>query len=96
MSFSKTELCEIKAFLHLNLCITQLNGALEYTDYYSAEEQDSPKVCPDYNTKQFDSKIPVLLGLLGMRSTLYCYRFQIYFDPDWLQLVGFCLWVKLS
>ena len=28
-----------------------------------------PKECPGYDTKQSDAKIPVLLGLWGVRST---------------------------
>ena len=47
----------------------QLAGAVEYTDYISAEEQNSPNECPGYDTKQSDGGAPVMLELWGMWST---------------------------
>ena len=42
---------------------------LKYTDCISAEEQDSPNVCPRYDSKQSDSEGSIMLELWGMRST---------------------------
>ena len=45
-------------------------GAVEYTDRTSAEGKDpSPNECPEYDTKQSDCGVPVMLGLWGMRDT---------------------------
>ena len=46
----------------LKSIITQSAGAVEYTDYTSAE-------CPGYDSKQSDGEVPVMRGLSGMRST---------------------------
>ena len=40
--------------------IAQSAGAVEYTD----------NECPRYDTEQSNGKVPVMLGLCGMRSTL--------------------------
>ena len=40
----------------------QLAGAIEYTDYISAE-------CPRYDIKQSDGEVPVMLEFWGMWST---------------------------
>ena len=44
-------------------------GAVEYTDCFSAEEKEPPNECPDYDTKQSDGEVRVMLELWGMRST---------------------------
>ena len=49
--------------------ITQLAGAVEYTNCTSVERQDPLNVCPGYDTKKSDGKVPVMLDLWGMRST---------------------------
>ena len=43
---------------HLNLCIAQSAGAVEYTDCTSA-----------YDTKQSDGEVTAVLELWGMRNT---------------------------
>ena len=45
-------------------------GAVEYTDCFSAEGQDSLNECPGFDTKQSDGKASGMLELWGMRSTL--------------------------
>ena len=40
-----------------------------YTNCTSAEGNDTPNECPDYDTKQSDSEVPVMLELWGMQST---------------------------
>ena len=48
----------------------QSAGAVEYTDCFSAEGQDSPpNECPIYDNKQSDGEVPVMLELWGMWST---------------------------
>ena len=49
--------------------IAQLAGAVQYTVCTSAEGWDPPNECPEYDTKQSDDEVPVMLGLWGMRST---------------------------
>ena len=46
-------------------------GAVEYTNRFSAEWQESSShnECPAYDTKQSDSEVPVMLKLWGMQST---------------------------
>ena len=46
-----------------------LAGAVEYTDYFSAVGYNSPNECLEYDTKQSDGQISVILELWGMRST---------------------------
>ena len=59
-----------KTVWHLTLCIAQSAGAVEYTDCTSAEGLDPPpNECPDYDTKQSDGEVPVMLGPWGIRST---------------------------
>ena len=43
--------------------LAQSPGAVEYTDCFSAEGQDSPNECPGYDTKQSDSEVPIELKL---------------------------------
>ena len=48
----------------------QSAGAVEYTDFTSAEGLDpSLNECPRYDTEQSDAEVPVMLKLWGMRST---------------------------
>ena len=49
--------------------ITQSDGAVEYTDCTSAERQDPTNRCPEYDTKQSDGEVPVILDLWGMWNT---------------------------
>ena len=44
-------------------------GAVEYTDYSSAEREDPTNECLGYDTKQSDGEVPVMLEFSGMRST---------------------------
>ena len=50
------ELLEIKL-------LGQSAGAVEYTNYISAEEQNSPIECPRYDTEQSDSEASVMQEL---------------------------------
>ena len=53
--------------------IAQSAGAVEYTNCFSAEGNDSPPThtnkCIEYDTKQSDGEVPLMLGLWGMRRT---------------------------
>ena len=49
--------------------VVQSAGAVEYTDYFSAEVKDSPSECPVYDTKQFDGEVPIMLELWRIRNT---------------------------
>ena len=49
--------------------LAQLAGAVEYTDWISAEEYNFRNECPGYDTKQSDGEALVNLELRGMRST---------------------------
>ena len=51
----------------LNNLIAQSAGAVEYTDCTSAEGVRNQ--CPEYDTKQSDGEVPVMLGPWGIRST---------------------------
>ena len=53
----------------LNLYIVQLPGAVEYTNCTSAEGQDHSQQVSNYNSKQLDCEVPVMLELWGMQST---------------------------
>ena len=48
--------------------MTQVAGAVEYTDCISAEGQDSPNECPGYDTKQSDGEALVMLDLWRTQS----------------------------
>ena len=50
----------------------QLAGAVEYINCTSAEGYNPPppNECPEYDTKQSDGEVPVMLELWGMQSTL--------------------------
>ena len=39
----------------------QSDGAVEYTDFFSAEGLDSPNKCPWYDNKQSDCGLTVML-----------------------------------
>ena len=47
----------------------QSAGAVEYTDFTSAEGWDPPNECPGYDTKRSDGDVAIMLGLLGIWST---------------------------
>ena len=51
---TSSELNYLKKPLLFALCISQSEGALEYTD--------TPNECPGYDTKQSDGEVPVMLG----------------------------------
>ena len=46
--------------------LAQFVGTEQYTDCISAEGLDSPNEYSDYDTKQFDDEVSVILGLEGM------------------------------
>ena len=46
----------------------QSAGAVEYTDYFSADGSGPTNESPGYGTKQSDIEILVMLELWGMRS----------------------------
>ena len=51
--------------------IAQSVGTIEYTDYISAEGQDTHlNECSVYDIKQSDGEIPVMLKLWGLQCTL--------------------------
>ena len=53
---------------YVQMQFAQSAGAVEYTDCFSAEGQDTPhNGCPDYDIKQSDGEVPVMLELWGMR-----------------------------
>ena len=45
--------------------MAQSPGATEFTDFISAEGQDSLNECPVYNTKQSEGEASVMLELWG-------------------------------
>ena len=56
--------------LSLNsIYIAQSAGAVEYTNYISAEGYTPPHECPRYDAKQSDGEAPVILELWRMQST---------------------------
>ena len=60
------------------LNIVQSAGAVEYNDYFFAEEQTPPPYeCPRCNIKQSNGEVPVMLKLWGMQNT-----------PLWPSLLG--------
>ena len=59
-----------KNLLTLTLGIAQSVGAVEYSDCTFPEWKDPPpNECPEYDTKQSDGAIPVMLEHWGMQST---------------------------
>ena len=62
---------EHSTFLTLSKTIAQSAGAVEYTDYTSADGYAYPphNVGPGYDTKQFDGETPVMLEIWEMQST---------------------------
>ena len=49
--------------------MAQSAGAVECADCISTEGQDSPSDYFGYDTKQFESKVPVMLELMDMQCT---------------------------
>ena len=43
------------------MCIAQSVGAVKYTDCTTAEGLNPPNECPEYDTKQSDGEVPVIL-----------------------------------
>ena len=54
--------------------MAQSVGAAESTDFFSAEELESPKECPGYDIKQSDG---------GYRIPLHHHRSQVHSGPKW-------------
>ena len=52
----------------LQLRVVQSVGAVEYTDCISAEGNDAPIECSEYDTKQSAGEASVKLELWGMQS----------------------------
>ena len=50
--------------------VAQSAGAVEYSDWTFVEGYDSPNECPGYYSNQSDDKVPVMLELWRIRSTL--------------------------
>ena len=60
----------IYIFLYIYIYIfAQSGGAVECTDCFSVEGYPHSSKCPDYDTKQYDGEVPVILELWGMRRT---------------------------
>ena len=55
----------------LSIAFLQSSGVLKYTNCFSAEGLYSPNECPGHETKQFDSKSPVILELWRRWSATY-------------------------
>ena len=49
--------------------LAQSARAVEYTDCFSAEGYAPSNECPEYDTKQCEGEVPVMLELLLMQST---------------------------
>ena len=61
--------------------MAQLDGAAEYTSYFSAKEYNPPlDECPGFDTKQSNGEFSVILELWGIRSTL---SLALLPDPLW-------------
>ena len=74
-------------------------GAVEYTDYFSAERYDSPNACARYDTKQSDDEASVMLELWGMQSISYSFIYfsnvrVFYTDFNWLFFTK--IWVSVK
>ena len=54
----------------------------------------SPNECLGYDTKQSDGKVPVMLGLWGMRRTPHCHCSQVHSGSEQYLLIGPYLRVK--
>ena len=58
------------SFYHfLSFFFVKSAGAVKYTDCTSSEGYDPPNQCPEYDTKQSDGEVPVMLENWGIRST---------------------------
>ena len=66
IKFYLTHWCNLNIHYHSE---AQLSGVLEYINYISEEGWGSPNECPKYNTKQPDTRAPVMLGLWEIGST---------------------------
>ena len=69
VSISISSSCQTKPIPQNSIWFAQSAGAVEYTDCFSAEGYDPLNKCPGYDTKQCDSKVPIMLKLWGMQST---------------------------
>ena len=49
--------------------MAQTDGAVEYTGCSSTAGKDLPDECPDYDTKQSDDEVTVMVEVWGMWST---------------------------
>ena len=61
--------------------------ALEYIDYISAEQLDTPSTTSvlDMTLKQYNGEVPVMLELWGMQSTP---SLSLLLSPLWLEVVA--------
>ena len=69
-------------------------GAVEYTDFFSADGQENPNKCSGYDMKQSDGEASVTLDSWGMRSTLLLPSLWSLLWPRVVALVGCYLCVK--
>ena len=66
--------------------MAQLDGAAEYTDFFSSEGYDSPEECPEYMTlNNLMVRLPLYLELWGMWST---HSLPLFPGPLWLGVVS--------
>ena len=73
--------------------VTQLAGVAEYTNYISAEVSDSSNEWSEYDTKQSDGEVPVMLELWRKHCTplfpwLLCPLWPGVVAPDRVLSVG--------
>ena len=74
------------AFTQLAKSAGGREGAVEYTDFFSATgKSPSPNECPENYTKQSDDETSVILEFWGMRSTPLCPSIP---GPLWLGVVS--------
>ena len=74
--------------------LAQSAGAVEYTDCFSAKVKDTPNECPNYDTKQSDGEVFVMLDLCGVQSTPLLSSHQGPHWPGVVALIGSYQWVK--
>ena len=72
--------------------MAESSGTVEYTDCISAEGQNFPKECPDYDTKQSNGEASVMLELWEMQSTsslplLPGPLWPVVVAHDWVQIM---------
>ena len=73
--------------------VTQSTGALEYSDCITAKEWDPLNEYHEYDTKQSDDVVHIILELWGIQYNPY-HRSQAIPDQVGKHLIGYYLWVK--